>query len=85
MTQAPGFAIGKRRRVALVAGGTGLVGRELEVLVESPGATPGSVIGTACRYTPVELPGDESCVRNFVRAIACQVADDRLLAQSIAI
>ncbi len=25
----PGFAIGKRRRVALVAGGTGLVGREL--------------------------------------------------------
>lgn len=28
MTQ-PGFAIGKRRRTALVAGGTGLVGREL--------------------------------------------------------
>jgi uncharacterized protein YbjT (DUF2867 family) len=28
MTQ-PGFAIGKRRRIALVAGGTGLVGREL--------------------------------------------------------
>lgn len=29
MTHAPGFAIGKRRRIALVAGGTGLVGREL--------------------------------------------------------
>ena len=29
MTNAPGFSIGKRRRIALVAGGTGLVGREL--------------------------------------------------------
>ena len=35
-----------------------LVGRELEVLVESPGETPGAMIGTACRYAPVELPGD---------------------------
>jgi threonylcarbamoyladenosine tRNA methylthiotransferase MtaB len=62
-----------------------LVGRELEVLVESPGATPGSVIGTACRYAPVELPGEESLVRGFVRAIARQVGDDRLLAQPITI
>ena len=29
MANAPGFSIGKRRRIALVAGGTGLVGREL--------------------------------------------------------
>ncbi len=35
-----------------------LVGRKLQVLVESPGETPGRVLGTACRYAPVELAGD---------------------------
>jgi threonylcarbamoyladenosine tRNA methylthiotransferase MtaB len=61
-----------------------LVGRELEVLVESSGETPGTMIGTACRYAPVELPGDESCARDFVRVVAQGVSDDRLLAQRIA-
>jgi threonylcarbamoyladenosine tRNA methylthiotransferase MtaB len=79
------------RRLAEVEAGlrkryyASLVSRELEVLVESPGPTPGNVIGTACRYAPVELPGNQCHVRDFVRAIARQVADDRLLAQPIAI
>ena len=64
---------------------SGLVGRELEVLVESPAATPGSVMGTACRYATVEMPGDESQVRHFVRATARAVSDDRILARPVAI
>jgi threonylcarbamoyladenosine tRNA methylthiotransferase MtaB len=44
-----------------------LRGRALEVLVEGvlPGA-PGRVLGTACRYLPLELPGDETSVGQFV-------------------
>jgi threonylcarbamoyladenosine tRNA methylthiotransferase MtaB len=55
----------------------GLVGRELEVLVEGPGRRPGHVMGTACRYATVELPGhaselpdQASDVKQFVRVIA---------------
>ena len=32
--------------------------RELRVLIESPVENrPGNMLGTACRYAPVELPG----------------------------
>ena len=34
-----------------------LRGRELEVLVEDGGGRPGHVMGTACRYAPVQVPG----------------------------
>ena len=35
-----------------------LFGRELRVLIESPVENaPGKMLGTACRYAPVELPG----------------------------
>jgi threonylcarbamoyladenosine tRNA methylthiotransferase MtaB len=45
-----------------------LRGRKLEVLVEGVlPDRPGRVLGTACRYLPVELPGDESMVGQFVR------------------
>jgi threonylcarbamoyladenosine tRNA methylthiotransferase MtaB len=48
-----------------------LCGRRLQVLVEGvlPGAG-GRVLGTACRYLPVELPGDESLVGQFVPVIS---------------
>jgi threonylcarbamoyladenosine tRNA methylthiotransferase MtaB len=75
------------RRLAEVEAGlrqryfTRLIGRELEVLVESAAETSGNVLGTACRYAPVELPGDVDQVRSFVRATACSVSDDRILAR----
>jgi hypothetical protein len=46
-----------------------LRGRTLQVLVE--GVLPdreGRVLGTACRYVPVELPGDQSLVGRFAPA-----------------
>ncbi|MEX2112028.1 MAG: tRNA (N(6)-L-threonylcarbamoyladenosine(37)-C(2))-methylthiotransferase MtaB [Pirellulales bacterium] len=63
---------------------TGLVGRELEVLVEGPAENPDRVIGTSCRYAPVELPGTADDLRKFVRVRAERVVDDRLVAMPIA-
>ncbi len=57
-----------------------LVGRELQVLVEGPAETPRSVIGTSCRYAPVEFPGGAGELRNFVRVRAERVVDDHLVA-----
>ena len=69
MTQAPGFAIGKRRRVALVAGGTGLVGRELvDALIAD------SAVGAVHR-APADYPsgkaGDVLTVDFTVAGIPC--------------
>jgi threonylcarbamoyladenosine tRNA methylthiotransferase MtaB len=47
-----------------------LLGRQLEVLVEAPAERTGVVAGTACRYAPVELPGQAGLVGQFVRVIA---------------
>lgn len=55
-----------------------LVGRELEVLVESPAESPGRVVGTSCRYAPVEFAGAESDVRQFVRVKAERVCGGHL-------
>jgi threonylcarbamoyladenosine tRNA methylthiotransferase MtaB len=56
-----------------------LVGRRLRVLVESPLADrPGYMVGTSCRYAPVELPGDVSLRRQFVDLIAGAAIDDRI-------
>ncbi len=57
-----------------------LIGRELEVLAESHCETTSMLAGTACRYAPVELPGDAAQVGRFVRARARQVVDGRLQA-----
>lgn len=50
-----------------------LVGKRLEVLVEAkPASRTGHVLGTACRYVPVELPGtraDIGCLVS-VKAVA---------------
>jgi threonylcarbamoyladenosine tRNA methylthiotransferase MtaB len=59
---------------------TGLRGRKLEVLVESEAARLGFVVGTACRYAPVELPGTAELVGQFVQVTGGEVADGRILA-----
>jgi threonylcarbamoyladenosine tRNA methylthiotransferase MtaB len=44
-----------------------LLGKPLSVLVEArPASRPGYVLGTACRYVPVELPGSTSDVGELV-------------------
>ncbi len=54
-----------------------LLGKPLSVLVEArPATRPGFVLGTACRYVPVELPGSASDVGEIVEVIADNVADD---------
>jgi threonylcarbamoyladenosine tRNA methylthiotransferase MtaB len=54
---------------------TSLRGRPLEVLVESPATHPGRVVGTSCRYAPVELAGMAADVGRLVRATAGPLVD----------
>jgi threonylcarbamoyladenosine tRNA methylthiotransferase MtaB len=59
-----------------------LFGRRLRVLVEAPVPDRlGYMIGTSCRYAPVELPGDVSLRRTFVDVIAGEAIDGRIEAQ----
>jgi threonylcarbamoyladenosine tRNA methylthiotransferase MtaB len=60
---------------------TQLLGRELEVLVESVSDRAGFVRGTACRYAPVELPGDAQLVGEFITVIAREANADRVIGQ----
>ena len=56
-----------------------LTGRRLRVLVQSPlDEQPGHMIGTACRYAPVVLPGDERLGGRLVDVTAGQVVDGRI-------
>ncbi|MFP6649312.1 MAG: tRNA (N(6)-L-threonylcarbamoyladenosine(37)-C(2))-methylthiotransferase MtaB, partial [Pirellulaceae bacterium] len=57
---------------------TSLLGRDLEVLVES--ATGGCLKGTSKRYVPVEANGNASLEGSLVRLTARSFADDRLMA-----
>jgi threonylcarbamoyladenosine tRNA methylthiotransferase MtaB len=57
---------------------TSLLGRELEILVES--AAGGRIMGTSRRYVPVETAGNESQLGQLVPRIAERVAGDRLVA-----
>jgi len=57
-----------------------LVGRRLQVLVESPlPERPSQMIGTACRYVPVELRGTTAMRRQFRDVIAASVGDGRII------
>jgi threonylcarbamoyladenosine tRNA methylthiotransferase MtaB len=57
-----------------------LAGRRLRVLVESPvPERPGFMVGTSCRYAPVELPGDIALRRKFVDVVAGDVTDGRIV------
>ena len=51
-----------------------LRGRELQVLVEPRTAgRPGFLLGTSCRYAPVEVPAEGARIREFVTVRAGDV------------
>jgi len=53
-----------------------LIGRNLRVLVESPSKRHvDHVVGTSCRYAPVELPGGPQVCGRLVEVLAESVAD----------
>jgi threonylcarbamoyladenosine tRNA methylthiotransferase MtaB len=58
-----------------------LRGRRLRVLIESPLENhPGKMLGTACRYAPVELPGDVTMRKQFADVIAGEVNSGGIVA-----
>ena len=62
----------------------GLIGRELQVLVESTSdQRPGLLLGTSARYATVELPGPEDLIGRLVKVTAGKVADGRVLAKGL--
>ena len=62
----------------------GLIGRKLQVLVESTAPQrPGVLLGTSARYAPVELPGTQDQIGHLVEITAREVAQGRLLAESL--
>ncbi|HVA48727.1 MAG TPA: tRNA (N(6)-L-threonylcarbamoyladenosine(37)-C(2))-methylthiotransferase MtaB [Pirellulales bacterium] len=61
----------------------GLIGRRLQVMVESPVADrPGWAYGTSCRYVPVAVPATPQCYGKFKDAVAARFAAGRLEAVS---
>lgn len=56
-----------------------LRGRELDVLIEDGGGRPGHVMGTACRYAPVQVPGGAELSGQFVRVVAGDVVDGQIM------
>lgn len=60
-----------------------LLGRRLQVLIESRvEGLQGRVAGTACRYMPVELPGETDRLGQLQDVLASHVQDDRIIATS---
>ncbi|HEY2881190.1 MAG TPA: tRNA (N(6)-L-threonylcarbamoyladenosine(37)-C(2))-methylthiotransferase MtaB [Pirellulales bacterium] len=58
-----------------------LRGMSLRVLIESPVENrPGFMVGTGCRYAPVELPGDVSMRKQFACVVAGDASGGRILA-----
>ncbi len=61
-----------------------LVGLQLRVLVESPVKDrPGRMLGTSCRYAPVELPGTVAMRRQFATITAGSVEHGRIIATTV--
>jgi len=61
-----------------------LIGSELEVLVEAQVQDlENQLVGTACRYAPIQFKGDSSLIGSLVKVVAQQVQDDRILASLI--
>ena len=57
-----------------------LIGRELQVMVESTTPeTPGQVLGTSEYHVPVAFPGDSNMIGKFVRVTAQSVEDGRIV------
>jgi threonylcarbamoyladenosine tRNA methylthiotransferase MtaB len=60
-----------------------LAGERLQVLVESPiPDRPGRMLGTACRYAPVELAGDWEISGRLIDVLAGSVEDGRIQAHA---
>lgn len=58
-----------------------LTGKELTVLVEAkPARREGHVLGTACRYVPVELPGTPADRGRLIEVTSVSVSDEGLRA-----
>ena len=61
-----------------------LIGSELEVLVEAKDRnSDGQLVGTACRYAPVQFTGEEAMIGSLVKVIAERVEGDRILARLV--
>jgi len=62
-----------------------LVGSELRVLIESPSdLRPEAMLGTSCRYAPVEVAPTSVTAGSFVDVTAQQVCSDRIVARPVA-
>jgi threonylcarbamoyladenosine tRNA methylthiotransferase MtaB len=62
-----------------------LRGTLLRVLIESPVENrPGRMLGTACRYTPVELPGTIAMRKQFASVVAGETSSGRIWAAGCA-
>ena len=57
-----------------------LRGQRLEVLVESGTERPGRVVGTSCRYAPVELSGTAADIGRLISVEAGPVCNGRVQA-----
>src|SRR5262249_25375599 len=61
-----------------------LRGLPLRVLIEPPlPDQPGRMLGTACRYAPVELPGTISMRKQFATIVAGKPVSGRICAASL--
>lgn len=59
-----------------------LMGRRLQLLVESPAERAGYVTGTSCRYATVEIPGGEDLIGRFVDVTAGECDASRIVGAS---
>lgn len=59
-----------------------LIGRTLEVLVESEAQTAGLVRGTACRYVPVEFVASPHEIGGLVEVVAERIVPEGIFAHS---
>jgi tRNA A37 methylthiotransferase MiaB len=55
-----------------------LQGRALQVMLEGPGNAPGTMVGTACRYVPVQTPAQVCQRGTLVRVSINSTAADHL-------
>ena len=63
---------------------TSLIGSELEVLVEAQDRdNTCQMVGTACRYAPVQFAGEESMIGTLVKVVAERVEGDRIVARLV--
>jgi len=61
-----------------------LIGSELEVLVEAQAKdSDHQLVGTACRYAPIQFTGKPSLIGSLVKVVAQKVQDDRILASLV--